>query len=66
MIMIHAVPFPKACGTQDAAGTTGIFGFWDMDAQGDRFCCKPDALLFVLPESSALLAEKNDLRTNVV
>lgn len=58
MIMFCAVPFPKVCGTQDAAGATGISGFWDMDAQGDRFCCKPGALLFVLPESSALLAEK--------
>lgn len=58
MTVFHVVPFPKVCGIQDAAGAPGISDFWDTDVQGDRFCCKPDALLFVLPKTSALLAEK--------
>lgn len=58
MRLFHVVPSPRVCGTQDAAGAPGISGFWGTDAQGDRFCCRPDALLLVLPESSALLTEK--------
>lgn len=58
VVMFHVVPFPRVCDSQDVAGATGISGFWDTGAQGDRFCCKTDALLFVHPESSALLTEK--------
>ena len=55
---IAPFPFPKVHGIQNAAGATGISVFWDANAQGDRICCKTDALLFALPDSSALLAEK--------
>ena len=55
---IAPFPFPEVRGIQDAAGATGISVFWDANAQGDRICCKTDALLFALPDSSALLAEK--------
>lgn len=58
-------PFPKVSGIRDAAGATGISVFRDANAQGDRICRKTDALLFALPDSSALLAEKNHLRKNV-
>lgn len=58
-------PFPKVRGIQDAAGATGISAFWDANARDDRIRCKTDALLFVLPDSSALLAEKNDFRKNI-
>lgn len=59
-ISFHIAPFlfPKVFGIQEAPGATGISVFWDANAQGDRICCKTDALLFALPDSSALLAEK--------